>query len=197
MGTVAARPPALVLASGSPRRRELLERLGLPFEVRPPAAEEAPRPGETPAQTARRLAEVKAAAVKGEWVVAADTVVEVEGRALGKPRDAGENARFLRLLSGRDHRVHTGLALVSPGGSASLVSTTTVRFRRLADWEIEAYAASGEGLDKAGGYGIQEKGMMLVEAIEGDFFTVMGLPVARLWTLLSELGYPLEGIWRA
>ncbi|WP_293179451.1 Maf family protein [Oceanithermus sp.] len=197
MGTVAARPPALVLASGSPRRRELLARLGLPFEVRPPAAEEAPRPGETPAQTARRLAEAKAAAVMGDWVVAADTVVEVEGRALGKPRDAEENERFLRLLSGRDHRVHTGLALVGPGGAASLVSTATVRFRQLADWEIAAYAASGEGLDKAGGYGIQEKGMVLVEAIEGDFFTVMGLPVARLWTLLDELGYPLEGVWRA
>ncbi len=197
MGTVATRPPTIVLASASPRRRELLARLGLPFEVRPAAAEERLRAGEAPRQAAARLAAAKAGAVAADWVVAADTVVEVDGRALGKPRDAAENARFLRLLSGRSHRVHTGLAVRSPAGAEDLVVTTRVRFRDLADWEIEAYARSGEGLDKAGGYGIQEKGMMLVEAIEGDFFTVMGLPVARLWEALDRLGYPLEEAWRA
>ena len=197
MGTVAGSRPTLVLASGSPRRRELLERLGLPFVVRPPAVDETPAAGETPRESALRLAALKARAAAGNWVVAADTVVEIDGHALGKPRDAAENERYLRLLSGRPHLVHTGLAVVSPGGEKTLVSTTTVRFRKLGDWEVAAYAASGEGLDKAGGYGIQEKGMALVEKIEGDFFTVMGLPVAALWQTLAELGYPLAEVWRA
>ena len=197
MGTVAGSRPTLVLASGSPRRRELLERLGLPFVVRPPAVDETPAAGETPRESALRLAALKARAAAGNWVVAADTVVEIDGHALGKPRDAAENERYLRLLSGRPHLVHTGLAVVSPGSEKTLVSTTTVRFRELGDWEVAAYAASGEGLDKAGGYGIQEKGMALVERIEGDFFTVMGLPVAALWQALAELGYPLAEVWRA
>ena len=199
MGTMEARPPTLVLASGSPRRRELLERLGLPFEVRPPAADERLRAGETPADAAARLAAAKAEAVRapGGWVVAADTLVELEGRLLGKPRDPEENRAFLKALSGRAHRVHTGLAVRSPRAEVALVETTRVRFRELADWEIAAYAASGEGLDKAGGYGIQEKGMALVAGIEGDFFTVMGLPVARLWEALAQLGYPLAEVWRA
>ena len=197
MGTVAGSRPTLVLASGSPRRRELLERLGLPFVVRPPAVDETPAAGETPRESALRLAALKARAAAGDWVVAADTVVEIDGHVLGKPRDAAENERYLRLLSGRPHLVHTGLAVVSPGGEKTLVSTTTVWFRDLGDWEITAYAASGEGLDKAGGYGIQEKGMALVEKIEGDFFTVMGLPVAALWQVLAELSYPLAEVWRA
>jgi len=197
METVAGSRPTLVLASGSPRRRELLRRLGLPFTVSPPAVDEAPAAGETPRQSALRLARLKARAAAGDWVVAADTVVEIGGRSLGKPRDAAENERFLHLLSGRPHLVHTGLAVIAPNGEKTLVSTTSVYFRRLADWEIKAYAASGEGLDKAGGYGIQEKGMALVEKIEGDFFTVMGLPVAALWESLAELGYPLAEVWRA
>ncbi len=189
--------PTLVLASGSPRRRELLERLGLPFVVRPVAVDEEVRSGEAPDAAAERLARLKAHATTGDWVVAADTVVAIDGRVLGKPRDARENRDFLRLLSGRPHLVHTGLALTSPEIEKTLVSTTKVHFRHLADWEISAYAASGEGLDKAGGYGIQEKGMALVEKIEGDFFTVMGLPVAALWESLAELGYPLAEVWRA
>ncbi len=189
--------PTIVLASGSPRRRELLERLGLPFVAAPPAVAEELLAGEAPRAAARRLAALKAAAAAGEWVVAADTVVELDGRALGKPRDREENRAFLEALSGRLHLVHTGLTVRGPAGEKSLVSTAGVRFRELAPWEIEAYAASGEGLDKAGGYGIQEKGMMLVAAIEGDFFTVMGLPVAALWESLAGLGYPLAEVWRA
>ncbi|WP_456412636.1 Maf family protein [Oceanithermus profundus] len=189
--------PVIVLASGSPRRRELLARLGLPHRVAPPRVDESVAPGEDPADAARRLAQLKARNASGAWVVAADTVVAVDGRVLGKPRDPAENRRFLELLSGRDHWVHTGLALRAPTGETALVSSTRVRFRDLADWEIAAYAASGEGLDKAGGYGIQEKGMVLVEAVEGDFFTVMGLPVARLWQALARLGYPLTEVWDA
>ncbi|WP_183677799.1 Maf family protein [Oceanithermus desulfurans] len=189
--------PVIVLASGSPRRRELLARLGLPHRVEPPSVDESVVPGEDPADAARRLAQLKVRSTPGAWVLAADTVVAVDGRILGKPRDLAENRRFLELLSGRDHWVHTGLALRAPAGTAALVSSTRVRFRKLADWEIAAYAASGEGLDKAGGYGIQEKGMVLVEAVEGDFFTVMGLPVARLWEALARLGYPLAEVWDA
>jgi septum formation protein len=199
MGTVATRAPTLILASTSPRRRELLERLRLPFTVAAPGGDEALHPGEAPEIAARRLAALKAASVEapGAWVVAADTLVELDGRVLGKPRDPAENRRFLRALSGRTHQVHTGLAVRSPAGDEALVSSARVRFRELADWEIEAYAASGEGLDKAGGYGIQERGMILVEGVEGDFFTVMGLPVAQLWATLARLGYPLAEAWRA
>jgi len=197
METVAGGQPIIILASASPRRRELLERLGLPFVVRPPAVDEAAVIGETPREGALRLAKLKAAAVQNGWVVAADTVVEIDGRFLGKPQDVAENERFLRLLSGRPHWVHTGLAVAAPSGQKALVTSTTVYFRQLADWEIKAYAASGEGLDKAGGYGIQEKGMALVDKIKGDFFTVMGLPVAALWESLAELGYPLAEAWRA
>ncbi len=197
MGTVAGGRRTLVLASGSPRRSELLARLGLPFVVRPPRVSEELPAGEEPAAAALRLAAEKARAASGEWVVAADTVVAVDGRVLGKPRDRAENRRFLELLSGRSHTVHTGLAVLHPGGLETLVSSTEVRFRELADWEITAYAASGEGLDKAGGYGIQEKGMMLVAGIEGDFFTVMGLPVAQLWEVLARAGYPLAEVWGA
>jgi len=197
MAGVATSSPVIVLASGSPRRRELLARLGLPHRVEPPQVGESAPAGEDPAASARRLARLKARAARGSWVVAADTVVAVDHRVLGKPRDPEENRRFLELLSGRDHWVHTGLAVRAPGGEAALVSSARVRFRKLQDWEIAAYAASGEGLDKAGGYGIQEKGMVLVEGIVGDFFTVMGLPVALLWETLAQLGYPLAEVWGA
>lgn len=197
MASVATSRPIIVLASSSPRRRELLARMGLPHRVEPPEVDESAPAGEEPAASAHRLALLKLRAARGPWVVAADTVVALDGQVLGKPRDREENRSFLKLLSGRDHWVHTGLAVRSPEGEAALVSSARVRFRRLQDWEIAAYADSGEGLDKAGGYGIQEKGMVLVESIEGDFFTVMGLPVARLWETLARLGYPLAGVWGA
>jgi septum formation protein len=109
---------------------------------------------------------------------------------LGKPASVAENRAFLERLSGQTHTVFTGLALILPSGRAvALVDAAQVRFRQLEDWEIEWYASSGEGLDKAGGYGVQERGMVLVEGIEGDFYTVMGLPVRRLWQLLAEEGY--------
>jgi septum formation protein len=187
-----ARLPTLILASQSPRRAQLLERLGLPFQTRPAHLDEEASNHLTPEALARTLALHKAQAVwrSGEWVVAADTVVALNGVLLGKPASVAENRAFLERLSGQTHTVFTGLALILPSGRAvALVDAAQVRFRQLEDWEIEWYASSGEGLDKAGGYGVQERGMVLVEGIEGDFYTVMGLPVRRLWQLLAEEGY--------
>jgi len=187
----------LILASTSPRRRELLSRLGLAFEVRAPKASEPP-PAPPPGRYALLLAEKKARSVwePGRFALGADTVVAIGDRVLGKPKDAEENARYLRLLSGRTHTVYTAASVVAPNGRArSVLAAPRVRFRRLDEEEIRWYVASGEGLDKAGGYGIQEKGMALVEAVDGDFFAVVGLPVAGVWEVLKELGYPLlEGV---
>ncbi|WP_243029650.1 Maf family protein [Thermus altitudinis] len=183
-------PLVLTLASGSPRRRALLEALGFPLRVVPPGVEEK---GESlpldPKELALALARRKGEAVPGEWVLAADTVVDLEGRVLGKPKDRAENHLFLRLLSGRTHRVHTAIYLRTPGDLVAEVHTTQVRFRRLSEEEIAWYVQSGEGLDKAGGYGAQGLGMALLQGIEGDFYTVVGLPVARVFALLWERGF--------
>jgi len=181
----------LILASQSPRRRELLARVGIPFEVRAPKIEEPP-PQPPSGRFARELAKLKARAVweEGRFALGADTVVEAAGLVLGKPKDPEENARYLRLLSGRTHVVYTAVAVLDPEGRThTLVASPRVRFRRLSEEEIRWYVESGEGLDKAGGYGIQEKGMALVERVEGDFYAVVGLPVARVWELLRRLGY--------
>jgi septum formation protein len=186
--------PKIVLASGSPRRAELLSRLGLPFVVRVSGVDESGLEHLSPPEQARELARLKARAVwqPGDWVLAADTVVAVEDRVLGKPADQAECRHFIRLLSGRKHTVFTGFVLLDPAGTEhAQVEPAEVFFRSLADWEIEWYVASGEGMDKAGAYGVQEKGMVLVERLEGDFYTVMGLPVARVWEALSRAGYPL------
>ncbi len=183
----------LILASKSPRRRELLARLGLPFEVRDPGLAEPP-PAAPPGRFALVWAEKKARAAwePGRFALGADTVVALGDRVLGKPRDGEENAAFLRLLSGRTHTVHTGVAVVDPEGrTRTVLAAPRVRFRELDEDEIRWYAATGEGLDKAGGYGIQEKGMALVAGVEGDFYAVVGLPVAAVWEVLKELGYPL------
>lgn len=184
--------PPLVLASGSPRRAELLGRLGLPFRPRPANLDEDALGHLPPAQMARALSQAKAKAVwrPGEWVLAADTVVALEDTVLGKPADPSENRRFLERLSGRSHTVFTGVSIVVPRGELhSAVTEAEVTFRRLAEWEIRWYVESGEGLDKAGGYGAQGLGMVLLEGIRGDFYTVMGLPVSRVWERLAELGY--------
>ncbi|WP_114313367.1 Maf family protein [Thermus caldifontis] len=183
-------PLVLTLASGSPRRKALLEALGFPLRVVPPGVEEE---GESlpldPKELALALARRKGEGVPGEWVLAADTVVDLEGRVLGKPKDRAENHLFLRLLSGRTHRVHTAIYLRTPQDLVTEVHTTQVRFRRLSEEEIAWYVHSGEGLDKAGGYGAQGLGMALLQAIEGDFYTVVGLPVARVFALLWERGF--------
>ena len=180
----------LVLASSSPRRQDLLRLIGLPFETVPPDIDESWRNGEAPAPHAERLAREKASAVArpGAAVVGADTIVVLDGAILGKPRDAGDAAAMLRQLAGRDHLVHTAMAVAYEGRLVSAVETTRVRMRPLDEATIAAYVATGEPLDKAGGYGIQGYGAVIVERIDGDYFTVMGLGLGRLTVLLAEVG---------
>jgi len=185
----------LVLASASPRRRELLAALGLPVRVVPSGVDEGALPGRTPLAVAEHWARAKAEAVAAREprsiVLAADTVVDLDGTALGKPRDDAEAAEMLRRLSGRTHAVHTAYVLVDGATRSARASTTHVRFHALAADEIAAYVATGDGRDKAGAYGIQGRGATLVEAIAGDFYTVMGFPIALFARDLRAFGYRL------
>lgn len=186
--------PPLVLASGSPRRRQLLEQLRLRFEVDVAEVDESAVPGESAAAVARRLALAKARAVAerrpGALVVGGDTVVTLHDAVLGKPTDERDAVDMLLRLQGQEHRVETGVAVVAPGGRhASDVVGADVRFRRFDRALAEAYVATGEPMDKAGAYGIQGLGAVLVESIEGDYFAVMGLPLSRLVGLFAELGW--------
>lgn len=187
--------PKLVLASTSPRRRELLASLGLEFEVRPADIDESARPGEAPEALVARLSLEKAAAVAAlepcALVIAADTVVVLDAQVLGKPRDATENRAFLARLSGREHEVFTGHSLRLGEREAGVVKRTRVRFRALEPGEIGSYVATGEGLDKAGGYGIQGRGAALVSHIEGCYFSVVGLSLAALVEHARRLGVRL------
>jgi len=192
---VAATRPRLVLASGSPRRRELLARLGVHFVVRVPDVDETPEPGEDPASYVERVARRKAAAAAqvhregpGEVVLAADTTVALAGSILGKPIDAADAAVMLRALSGRTHQVHTGIAVVGPAGSASSVTTTRVTFRDLTSAEIAGYVATGDPLDKAGSYGIQGDAGRFVATVDGSLSNVVGLPMAQTAALLAAAG---------
>lgn len=180
----------IVLASASPRRRELLRLLGLAFEVAPGDVDETWRNGEMPAVHAERLAREKvvAAARDGAAVVGADTIVVIGGDILGKPRDAAQARAMLRRLAGRDHEVFTAVAVAYRGAVVSDTQRTSVRFRPLDDDTIAAYVTTGEPLDKAGAYGIQGYGAVLVERIEGDYFTVMGLGLGLFVELLGRLG---------
>ncbi|MFO8080075.1 MAG: Maf family protein [Armatimonadota bacterium] len=191
----------LVLASASPRRTELLRRVGIPHDVRVSGVpEEADRPGADPAEVAEEHASEKAlnvaAECAGRLVLGADTVVVVDGEVLGKPEDGADARRMLRRLSGRDHAVITAVALAlreESSAAAELLALehvrTRVEFRALSVEEIAAYVASGEPMDKAGGYGIQGRGALLVSEIEGCYFNVVGLPLSRTWELLSALGH--------
>ena len=189
--------PTLVLASGSPRRRQLLESLGLEIEVRPADIDETPLESESGCDCALRLAEAKARSVvrEGELVLAADTVVVLEGDLLGKPGNAAEAAAMLRRLSGREHEVMTGVAVCDLSRSLRLafVEVTKVRFAELSEAEIAWYVATGEPLDKAGAYGIQGHGSLFVDAIEGNYSNVVGLPLAPTYRLLRRAGYPWPG----
>lgn len=182
----------IILASKSPRRLELLRMLGLNVETASPDIDESAVEADSPSHLAEKLAKTKAEKVyrdlhpEGCPVVAADTLVEIGGRILGKPRSVAEAGEMLRMLSGKLHYVHTGIAVIYSGTFASAVETATVHFRELSDDEIESYIMSGESMDKAGAYGIQGRAGAFVDRIEGDFFSIVGLPLCRLVTLLRN-----------
>lgn len=181
----------LVLASGSPRRAEILRQAGIPFVVRAAPVDETPLAGERPEDCVRRLAERKARAAPagaGETVLGADTTVVIDGEMLGKPADAADARRMLAALAGRAHEVLTGVALRRGERVASAWASTRVEFAPMTASEIEDYVASGEPLDKAGAYAIQGLASKYIDRIEGCYFNVVGLPVALLATLLAELG---------
>ena len=181
----------LVLASSSPRRREFLKQLGLPFRVVAPRIEEQPEKGEDPWHFARRLAVDKARDVTSRLrgrkiVIAADTIVVLGKRILGKPKSAADARRILRLLSGHRHEVISGLCVMSWTKSASFAVSTDVEFKKLTREEIEFYIASGEPMDKAGAYAIQGIGSFMIRAIRGSYTNVVGLPLAELLDLLEK-----------
>jgi septum formation protein len=185
----------LILASQSPRRKELLRNAGYEFIAISPMVEEIHRQGEAPEEYVERLARAKAMAVPAEcsdWVLAADTTVVCGGALLEKPADAADAARMLRQLAGRRHDVLTGVCLRHQGHSQSAVERTGVWFDPLGELEIAEYVATGEPMDKAGAYGIQGMASKFVSRIDGCFFNVVGLPVARVRRLMSEAGYPFS-----
>ncbi|HEU4699036.1 MAG TPA: Maf family protein [Gemmatimonadales bacterium] len=191
-GTSPLASEPLVLASASPRRKQLLEMLGIPVRVVPSHIPEAPGADETPLAYARRLAREKAGSVAratgAPLVLGADTTVVLDEHLLEKPRDAEDAVRMLRLLQGRTHEVVTAVALVADGTVREAQDVTRVTFRPADDALLRAYVATGEPMDKAGAYGIQGYGAALVERVEGDFFGVMGLPVRLVLRLLGEAG---------
>lgn len=189
----------LVLASASPRRAELLRAAGIAFDVKVADVDETQSVGETPDAYVERLAIAKAVAIaeRGELraVLGADTTVVVDGAVLGKPIDASDATRMLRLLSGRTHLVLTGVALIAPGAAGqesrprrARVCTTRVTFAPLSEAELAWYVASGEPMDKAGGYAIQGLASRFVTGIDGSYSNVVGLPVSHVWAMCGELG---------
>ena len=196
----------VILASASPRRAEILSIAGISAEIFPAEVDESPRPGEQVAALVLRLAEAKVRATilrlaqsssvagkPGEPTIfiGADTMVEVDGHSLGKPASAEHARAMLRRLSARRHRVVTGIAVVRmPGGDSKCeIETTDVYFAKLSEQEIERYVATGEPLDKAGAYAIQGQGGRFIERIEGCYFNVVGLPLARIYRVLKEMGW--------
>lgn len=188
---------SIILASQSPRRRQLLGQIGLDhFIVRPARGEEIMDPALSPAQLVEELSrqkarEVAGASDPGDLVIAADTVVAIDGRVLGKPHDREEACAMLSALSGREHTVYTGVTVCRDDRMLTQHEATQVRFRSLSPREIRAYVDSGEPMDKAGAYGVQELGALLVEGIRGDYFNVVGLPLCRLGQMLSQFGVEL------
>ena len=184
----------VILASQSPRRRQLLEQMGFTnFKVCPAKGEETAGPGLTPAQLVEALsrqkaAEVAAGAAEDDLIIAADTVVSIDGRVLGKPHSTQQAARMLADLSGREHAVYTGVTVRRGDQILTRHEATQVRFRPLTQEEIAAYVATGEPMDKAGAYGIQGRGALLARGIDGDYFNVVGLPVCLLGQMLLRFG---------
>jgi septum formation protein len=201
--------PKFVLASGSPRRLSLINQAGIePDALRPVNIDETPRRGELPRACANRLARAKAEAaleivrrdddLKGAYILAADTVVAVGRRILPKAELIDEAAQCLRLLSGRNHRVHTSVCLVTPKEAfRQRLVETRVRFKRLSDADIEAYLASGEWRGKAGGYAIQGAAGAFITDISGSYSAIVGLPLYETTCLLEGLGYPVDRCWSA
>lgn len=183
---------SVVLASASPRRRELLTLVGIPHTVSPADIDESVHPGEEPVEYATRLAREKAAAVAIRYpealIIAADTVVVLDGEIIGKPVDRADAERVLQRLGGRTNVVVTGMACAFNGQMASGVENVAVTFRDLTRAEISEYIATGEPMDKAGSYGIQGYGATIVQRIDGDYFAVMGLSLVRLVDLMRQLG---------
>jgi septum formation protein len=181
----------IILASKSPRRREMLSMLGVDFTVIPAEGDEKADPNDTPGEMVRFLALKKAEEIAEKHpdslVIGADTLVFLDGKPLGKPRDEGDAAEMLTMLSGRTHQVCTGVAVIR--GDRRLVDfeKTDVEFRELTPEEIQAYIRTGEPMDKAGAYGIQGRGSVFIPGIKGDYFNVVGLPICRLWTMLREI----------
>jgi len=185
---------AIYLASASPRRGELLRQIGVAHEARPVDVDESPRAGEAPAHYALRLAQEKARAlweqvpdVERLPVLAADTTVALGEEILGKPADRAEAIAMLQRLSGREHQVHTAIALLHAGGAESRVSTSRVTFRTLSSAEIEWYWQTGEPADKAGGYAVQGKAAIFIRHLAGSYSGVMGLPLFETWELLEPV----------
>ena len=182
----------VILASQSPRRRELLTLVGITHEVRPADIDETYLAGEKPAAHAERLARGKCAVIAerepGALVIGSDTIVVVDGDVLGKPTNEGDAAHMLRRLSGRSHIVVTAVAVAWRGETRSAVEEVNVTFHSLSDDDIAAYIATREPMDKAGAYGIQGYGATIVERVDGDYFAVMGLPLQLLVRVLRELG---------
>lgn len=180
--------PEIVLASASPRRAEMLARLGINFTVRAVDLDETPRPGEVPEEYTLRLAEEKGSALEreaGEIIISADTSVVVQGQILGKPENSQDAIRMLRMLSGRSHRVLSAVALRRDTTISDLCSTE-VKFREMSEEEIDWYVSTGEPLDKAGAYGIQGFASLFIDGIKGSYSNVVGLPIQLLEVLFTK-----------
>ena len=181
---------SLILASASPRRRELLGLFRIPFEIRVADIDETMDPAKAPYDEVARVSRLKALAVareEGDTVIAADTIVVCEGKVLGKPRSEQEACQMLRLLSGRDHQVMTGVTVVRKDRAETFTEVTDLHFRPLSEKEIADYVATGEPMDKAGSYGIQGGAALFCQRLVGDYYNVMGLPVCRLGEVLRQM----------
>ena len=180
----------LILASQSPRRKELLGLFHIPFTVQVADIDEAMDPALSPATEVARVSRAKAMAISreaGDTVIAADTIVVLDGQVLGKPADAADAVRMLTALSGRDHQVMTGVTVLRSETILTHTEITDIHFRPLSQKEIADYVATGEPMDKAGSYGIQGGAALFAEKLHGDYYNVMGLPVCRLWQMLREI----------
>ena len=188
----------IILASASPRRQELLQRMGLDFIIRTAPHDETMNLFSTPSDEVARVSRLKAQAVyplchEDDIIVAADTIVVCDGRIMGKPRSENDAFSMLRRLSGREHQVMTGLTVAQGNNTETVTVTTTLRFRPLSDTEIRNYIATGEPMDKAGAYGLQGIASMFVVGLDGDYYNVMGLPVCTLTLMLRKHGVKLLG----